>query len=84
MTSYLYTALWAILAFYMLYLAIKENRLFLAAFVFFLFMAAWSLLDALLSINMFSGIYGIIYRSVAGAFLLIFVIGYVIYKRKNR
>ena len=83
MTSYLYVALWSILAFYMLYLAIKENRLFLAAFVFFLFMAVWALLDAFLSINLFSGIYGIIYRSVAGVFLVLFVVGYVVYKRKN-
>lgn len=82
-TGYIYTALWLILAIYMFYLAFKESKFFFVLSAFFAFLCGWYLTDELLTnVDMFSGVYSLIYRGVAVVVLIVCVIAYLKH-RKN-
>lgn len=81
-TGYVYTALWLILAVYMFYLAFKENKFFFVLSAFFAFLCGWYLADELLTtVDMFSGVYSLIYRGVALIVLIVCVIAYLKYRK---
>ncbi len=80
--GYLYTAVWLVLAGYMLYTAIKRNRtpiLFILS-GFLVFLAVWELINTVSGVDMKSGVYGWIYRGVALVVLILCFIWYF----KNR
>lgn len=63
--TYVYVALWYILALYLLYIAIKESRFFFILAGFFAFLGTWALVDIFVDVDLMSGVYGWIYRGVA-------------------
>ena len=67
MIGYLYTAVWFLIAGYVLFTAIKRNRtpiLFILS-GFMVFLGVWELINTVSGVDMKSGVYGWIYRGVA-------------------
>ncbi len=83
-TGYLYSAMWLIIAIYLAYQAFKQSKFLLVLSAFFLFLTGWYLTDTILpDPDLFSGIYGTIFRSVAAVVLLVCIIVYIIYKKSK-
>lgn len=76
-----YTVLWALLAVFCLYSAHKLSRILYIMGGFFVFMFGWYLANGLLEIDLFGGIYNVIFRCVGGAFLLLFILLYLYIKK---
>ncbi len=82
-TGYVYTALWLILAIYMFITALKNSKFFFLLSGFFLFLSCWQLADELLSVNLFEGVYSLIYRGVAVVVLVVCIVAYLRHKKSN-
>ena len=81
--GYLYTAVWLVLAGYMLYTAIKRNRtpiLFILS-GFLVFLAVWEFINTVSGVDMKSGVYGWIYRGVA---LVVLILCFIWYFKSRR
>ncbi len=82
MTSYIFAVLWLVIAAFMVYLGFKESKFFLILSVFFLFLAGWTLIDALNpALHLFSGFYGWIFRGVAAAALILCIIRLILNRK---
>lgn len=68
-----YLILWALLAAYCFYSAHKLSPILYILGSFFVFMFGWYLANDLLPLNLFDGMYNIIFRCIAGGFLVLFV-----------
>ncbi len=82
---YIATALWFIIAAYLLYTAIRRNRtpiLFVLS-GFMVFLGVWELIDAINDIDMKSGVYGWIYRGVAVLALIACLIWFFLSRRQK-
>lgn len=82
-SGYLFTALWAVLAVYLLVMGKKESRLLYGYSLFFFFMAAWYLANERMPENLFEGGYGIIFRVIVGVALVLTVLLYINRKQQN-
>ncbi|MBR2715455.1 MAG: hypothetical protein IKB73_04520 [Ruminococcus sp.] len=81
-TGYIYSAVWLIIAVYLFFTAIKHSRFFFFLSGFFLYLSGWYLLDEILTdVDMFSGVYNLIFRGVAVVVLIVCTVVYVRYKR---
>ncbi len=70
--QYFYAILWFIVGLVLLFSLSKENKIFILAGGFFLFLGGWWLANALLpEIDLFAGTWGIVLRSVSGVALVI-------------
>lgn len=78
-----YFILWAIIALYMFVSAKKLGKLSYVIGGFFSFMTVWYAMNSFSGIAMFEGILGIVFKCIVGAFLLGFVLIYVIGKYKK-
>ena len=74
--SYLYVILWYVLAAYLIYQGVKENRFFFIPAVFFIFLGSWALADIFVEADLMNGVYGWIYRGVAVVVLIICALKY--------
>ena len=81
--SYIYIVLWYILAAYLIYVGVKENRFFFVPAAFFVFLGSWALADQLVETDLMSGVYGWIYRGVAILALIICAVKYYLSKRSG-
>ena len=64
--GYLYSAVWLLIAGYLLFTAIKRNRtpiLFILS-GFMIFMAVWEFVNTVTAVDLKAGVYGWIYRGV--------------------
>ncbi len=77
-----YLILWALLGAYCFYSARKLSPILYILGTFFVFMFGWYLANDLLPVNLFDGMYNIIFRIVAACFLLLFI-GLYIYVKKH-
>ena len=82
MPSFVYVALWYILAVYLIYVAIKESKFFFIPAAFFVFLGSWALADILIETDLMHGAYGWIYRGVAILALIICAVWYY-FRKKN-
>lgn len=82
-TQYMYFALWAILTVYMLFQIKRAGAMCLIAAALFAFMTVWEGLRVFGGMAIYDGVMGIIFRCVAGGFLLIFVLLYILSKIKR-
>ncbi len=81
-TDYLYTGLWLIIAIYLFYQGFKESKFMFFLSAFFLYMAGWSIAGIVMpDVDMYSGMYGIIFRCIAAVVLVICIIAYIRYRR---
>lgn len=84
MVSYLYAAMWLVIALFLFFVAFREKRLFVAlGGVFFLFFSGWTVAGIVTGVDMFSGTLGWIFRGAAIAALALFGLFYFISKRKQ-
>lgn len=82
--QYFYAMLWFIVGLVLVFSMSKENKIFILAGGFFLFLGAWWLADALLpDVNLFDGGWGIALKCVTGAALVILVVCFAREYRKN-
>lgn len=81
-SGYIFAAMWLIIAIYLFFQAFKSSKLFFIPSAFFIFMAVWYFINEITDINLFSGIYGWIFRIVAVVFLVIIIL-IVVLKRKD-
>lgn len=83
--GYLASAVWIILAGYLLFIAIRRSRtpiLFILS-GFMTFLAVWELIDTLSELNMKQGTYGWIYRGVGIIVLILCAIWFFMSRRRN-
>lgn len=80
----LYLVLWAGLGLYCIFYARKLSPILYILGGFFEFMFVWYLINDLTDINMFAGVYDIVFRSICAVFLVVVVILYIIVKRKPK
>ena len=81
--SYIYVVLWYVLAAYLLYIAIKEDKFFFIPAAFFVFLGTWALVNNLIEADLMSGVYGWIYRGVAVLALISCAVKYFLSKKNN-
>lgn len=79
-----YFLLWAVMALYMFATAHKTGKICYLAGILLTFMSVWYALNSFTELSMFSGTLGIIFKCVIGAFLLIFIISYLIGKKNSQ
>ena len=77
-----YLVLWALLALLCLGLTRKLGPVMLIVSGFFVFMFVWYLINDLSPVNMFDGVYNLVFRGIALVFLGILVAAYL-YIRKH-
>ncbi|MDD5795823.1 MAG: hypothetical protein PUD24_02655 [Oscillospiraceae bacterium] len=81
--GYVYAGLWAVLAIYLFVMANRVSKILYLVGGLFSFMAIWWLVNELVSINLFEGVYGIIFRVAVGVILIALLIIYLIMKKRN-
>ena len=79
----MYLVLWAGLGAYCIISARKLSPILYILGGFFVFMFTWYLINDLTAVNMFDGVYNIVFRGVCAVFLIVAVAGYFVIKRKN-
>lgn len=60
--GYVYSAMWMLIGLILLFRFAKEKRVFLLLGVYFLYLGIWWLLDTVLTVAMFGGIPGFVFR----------------------
>ncbi len=79
----IYIALWGIIALYLFIRAHKISKILYLAGVFFLFLFGWSLANQLLEVDLFAGVYNIIFRCIAVVFLVLILVIYLLLKKSS-
>lgn len=82
-TGAIFAAMWFILAAYLFYLAVREDRFFFLIAPFFLFLGGWALADLLTETDLMAGAFLWIYRGVAAVMLIICGIKYYFMRRSG-
>lgn len=81
--NYFYAILWFVIGLVLIFSMTKENKIFCFAGIFFLFLGAWWLIDALLpEINLFDGGWGIALRCVSAAALVLLTVSFLRERRR--
>lgn len=80
----MYLVLWAGLAIYCLASARKISPILYILGGFFVFMFTWYLINDLIAVDMFGGIYNIVFRGICLVFLAVLVVIYVMIKRNPK
>ena len=80
-TGYLFTAVWAIIGIYLVYMGKTVHKFCYYISLLLFFMFVWSLADQLMTADLFSGTAGIVYRVIIALFL---IVGVIIYFKKVR
>ena len=80
-----YIVLWGAMAAYCYFMAHKVHNVLYLAGAFFTFMFGWKLADQLITtVDLSSGIFGWIFRGISLAFLIAFVVIYILIRRKKK
>ena len=82
-TAMIYIGLWGLLALFCIISAHKFHPILYLMGGFFAFLFGWYLVNAVTDLNLFTGVYSIVFRSVACGFLLVIILIYLKI-RKNR
>ena len=80
-TGYLFTAVWAVIGIYLVYMGKKVHKFCYYISLLLFFMFGWSLADQLMTADLFSGTAAIVYRVIIALFL---IVGVIIYFKKVR
>ena len=85
MTGYIYTAVWLLLAAYMLYVTVKRYRTPIMFILsgFMVFLAVWELVNVLTPVDLKAGVYGWVYRGIALVVLVLCLIWYFVLRNRN-
>lgn len=80
-TGYLFTAVWAVIGIYLVYMGKTVHKFCYYISLLLFFMFGWSLADQLMTADLFSGTAAIVYRVIIALFL---IVGVIIYFKKVR
>ena len=80
-TGYLFTAVWAVIGIYLVYMGKKVHKFRYYISLLLLLMLGWSLADELVTADLISGTAAIVYRVIIALFL---IVGVIIYFKKVR
>lgn len=69
--DYLYSAMWLIVGFLLIFRMGKENRIFYPLGGYFLFLGVWRAADSLSPENLFAGVWGWAFRVVTACVLVL-------------
>ena len=85
MTGYIYTAVWLLLAAYMIYVTVKRDRTPIMFILsgFMVFLAVWELVNVLTPVDLKAGVYGWVYRGIALVVLVLCLIWYFVLRNRN-
>ena len=85
MTRYIYTAVWLLLAAYMIYVTVKRYRTPIMFILsgFMVFLAVWELVNVLTPVDLKAGVYGWVYRGIALVVLVLCLIWYFVLRNRN-
>ena len=85
MTGYSYTAVWLLLAAYMIYVTVKRYRTPIMFILsgFMVFLAVWELVNVLTPVDLKAGVYGWVYRGIALVVLVLCLIWYFVLRNRN-
>lgn len=81
--EFVFAAMWLLVGIYLLYYGKKEYKVLYALGVYFIFLCVWWVANALLPLDLFSGIYVTILRIISGIALAVAIFIYVMHKRKT-
>lgn len=85
MNGYLYTAVWFLLAGYLIYVTIRRYRtpvMFILS-GFMVFLGIWELVNTLTPFDMKAGVYGWIYRGIALVVLILCFVWYFLQRNRD-
>ena len=80
----LYLVLWAGIGAYCFSSARKLGAILYVIGGFFVFMFGWRLIHALLPVDLYGGVYGIVFRCIAAVFLIVIVLLYLKVRHKKQ
>lgn len=81
--NYFYAILWFVIGLVLIFSMTRENKVFCFAGLFFLFLGAWWLADALLpDISLFEGGWGTALRCISGAALVLLTVSFLLERRR--
>nr|WP_316621557.1 hypothetical protein [uncultured Ruminococcus sp.] len=85
MTGYIYTAVWLLLAAYMIYVTVKRYRTPIMFILsgFMVFLAVWELVNVLTPVDLKAGVYGWVYRGIALVVLVLCLVWYFVLRNRN-
>ena len=78
-----FAVMWFIIAAYLFYLAVKEDRFFWFIAPFFVFLGVWALVNELVEADLMAGAYLWIYRGVAAVMLIVCGVKYYFHKKNG-
>ena len=85
MIGYLYTAIWFLLAAYLIYVTIRRYRkpIMFVLSGFMVFLGVWELINTIVAVDLKAGVYGWIYRGIALAALVMCLIWYFLLRHRD-
>ena len=85
MTGYIYTAVWLLLAAYMIYVTVKRYRTPIMFILsgFMVFLAVWELVNVLTPVDLKAGVDGWSCRGIALVVLVLCLIWYFVLRNRN-
>lgn len=81
--GYVYAAAMFLAGIFIIYFSIKENKLFCIVGGYFILMGIYWLVNELVPIDLFAGVYGIVFRWVTAAVAVVAIVLYILLRRKN-
>ena len=82
MMEYIYAGMWFLVGLILIFRFGRENRIMYAAGGFFLIMGGWWVANTMTSIDLFTGVWGWVFRAIAAAALILLCAAY--YKDRKR
>ena len=82
--TYVYAAMWFAVGLILIFRMGRENRVFYGAGAFFLLLGSWWLADAILSQNLFTGVWGLVLRGVTAIALVLMCVAFYKETKKNK
>lgn len=82
--EYVYAGMWLIIGLLLIFRFGRENKIFYAAGGFFIFMGGWWLVDALIETDLFTGVWGWIFRGVMAVALILMCLAYYRSRKEDK
>ena len=82
--EYVYAGRWLIIGLLLIFRFGRENKIFYAAGGFFIFMGGWWLVDALIETDLFTGVWGWIFRGVMAVALILMCLAYYRSRKEDK
>lgn len=79
--NYMYAIMWVLVAAFLFYFAVKEHKILFVFSAYFAYLGIWWFLNELLAVDLFAGVYLIVFRVIAVVAVVFTVIIYIVQKK---